>query len=239
MGCCLNSLIAQSYTDWKCIIIDDGSTDNTQETAFYWLARDKRISYKKISNSGVCIARNTGVYLAGTEYVLPLDADDYLSRNYIEEAISVINKNTNVKVAFGRLIVFGSQSELSPRMKEYSFDKLKKENFIHCSGVYRKSDFIEIGGYDMNMVHGWEDWEFWINMLKRGGVAEEIESCFLFYRRNVVASRNNNLLASQKKMDIMYNYIYNKHSYKNNSINQTIILFKIKSIIKKFTYCKW
>src|SRR5690606_22351922 len=72
----IGSLEAQSETDWRAIVVDDGSEDATAEIVSAIAARDSRVRLVRTGREGVCRARNTGVELATTEWVTFLDADD-------------------------------------------------------------------------------------------------------------------------------------------------------------------
>jgi glycosyltransferase involved in cell wall biosynthesis len=71
----LLSVLDQTYTHWECIIVNDGSSDNTEEIAKRWVEKDGRFLLINKNNEGVCIARNTAIEKAKGVYILPLDAD--------------------------------------------------------------------------------------------------------------------------------------------------------------------
>lgn len=97
IGRCLESIIHQSIVDWECIVVDDGSTDNSKLIVKKFL--DKRILYFYKDNGGVSSARNFGFSRAAGKYVLFLDADDYLLPKCLEILLTVILKyNTSVAV---------------------------------------------------------------------------------------------------------------------------------------------
>jgi len=80
----VQSVLQQTYDLWECIIVNDGSTDNTDDVARQLAKKDERIKYFSQDNSGVCLARNLAASKAEGEFLLPLDADDFISDNYIE-----------------------------------------------------------------------------------------------------------------------------------------------------------
>jgi glycosyltransferase involved in cell wall biosynthesis len=240
LGCCLNSLIAQTFKHWTCIIIDDGSTDNSQVIAEQWAQIDSRISFYSIPNSGVCEARNYGIGKSVTEFILPLDADDYLSPDYLTLVYDAIANKPEIKVAYGRVATFGLHSNIHSNQGRFNFDKLLEDNYIHCAGIFRRNDFTRIGGYDREMVYGWEDWEFWIALLKDGGDALEVDGAFLFYRQTVKPSRNNDLLQNNLRMNAMREYIFNKHhkSYTEESYYGLYKFYKNHTNSTKHLYAR-
>ncbi len=178
---CLQSVLNQTYKNWECIIVNDGSPDNTEEVAKKWLAKDKRFKYLYKENGGLSSARNAGVEISVGEFILPLDSDDKISRNYIEFAVIEFSKDDNLKIVYSKAEKFGLEMGIWD-LPDFSLKTLCFENMIFCSGIYKKSDFDIIGGYDPNMIYGLEDWEFWINLLKNGGGVHCINKIHFFYR---------------------------------------------------------
>lgn len=83
----MTSLLAQTFKNWECIIINDGSTDNTEEVAQQWSSKDNRIKYMSQENAGVSAARNAAIRASAGEFILPLDADDKISNDYYRACI--------------------------------------------------------------------------------------------------------------------------------------------------------
>ena len=79
----LESVRVQSYTDWECIVVDDGSTDNSREVAEQFKILDLRFKILSKSNGGVCSARNRGIKEAEGEYIALLDGDDQWDKEYL------------------------------------------------------------------------------------------------------------------------------------------------------------
>lgn len=207
---CLQSVLNQTYQNWECIIINDGSTDNTAHVSKKWTEKDARFFYFEKENGGVSSARNYGIKKSKGIYILPLDGDDYISDNYVETCVNDFETNTNVKLVYGKAIKFGQINE-EWDLPAYSFENLLKFNMIFCTGLYKRSDFDIIGGYDENMTISCEDWEFWINLLKNGGNVIRNLNCTFYYRIKE-QSRNDNITPDFSKINTSYNYIYCKHN---------------------------
>ena len=89
----IESVLAQTYTDWELIIVDDGSTDNTREVVSQY--KDKRITYIYQENAERSAARNNGIVHAKGEYVCFLDSDDYYMDSFLNDLNQVIVENDN------------------------------------------------------------------------------------------------------------------------------------------------
>lgn len=177
----LQSVVEQTYTHWECIIVNDGSQDNTEEKANEWVAKDARFLYLKKENGGLSSARNFGIEYAKGEFVLPLDADDKFAVNYILQAMQSFQEDSSLKVVYCRAEKFGDATgiwELEP----FSLLNLCTNNMIFCSALFRKIDWELVGGYDEKMAFGWEDWEFWISILKNGGKVKCLDEVGFYYR---------------------------------------------------------
>lgn len=80
---CLKSVSAQTYTDWECILIDDGSTDDSGEICERWCRADPRFKVVHQANAGVSAARNKGIDLAQGDYITFIDSDDWVDADYL------------------------------------------------------------------------------------------------------------------------------------------------------------
>lgn len=177
---CLQSVLDQTYQDWECIIVNDGSPDNTAEVAKRWLEKDARFKYFFKENGGLSSARNFGIDKAEGRWILPLDCDDYISNDYLDLALKHFNVE-KTKVIYCNAEKFGADSG-KLELKNFSLLQLSRENVIFCTAFFRKRDWKKVGGYDENLKLGYEDWEFWINILKDGGDVIKINSTCFFYR---------------------------------------------------------
>lgn len=229
---CLQSVLDQTYQDWECIIVNDGSPDNTDEVAKKWTEKDTRFKYLRKENGGLSSARNAGIEVAKGNYILPLDADDSVSKDYVSFALEILKKEDETKVVYCLAEKFGTESSIW-KLSDFSLMDLSRNNMIFCSAIYRKEDWIKAGGYDTNMNKGLEDWEFWIAILKNGGKVKKLNHIGFFYRVKKTSM--------VKEMDSGYKhqvseYLIRKHADFYLKINQQ--LYKENKDLKSKTESK-
>lgn len=204
----LDSVLHQTYYDWECIIVNDGSNDETEKIAHSFCDKDHRFKYMCTNNQEVSAARNTGIDKARGKYILPLDGDDKISQIYIEEAVRILeSKSNNVKLVYCKAEFFGIQSGIW-NLPKYSFEKLLESNIIFVSAIFKKEDWAYVGGFDGN-VNGAEDWEFWISILKNGGEVVCLPFVGFYYRKKEM-SKFTSLTAENRLQHRAY--IYKKHA---------------------------
>lgn len=177
----LESVMNQTYLNWECIMVNDGSPDNTEEIAKEWLIKDTRYRYIYKENSGVCDTRNKGIEEAKGEFILPLDADDKIAPQYIAEAIHTFLKDQDTKLVYCNKIYFGAINKQEP-CPPYSFETMLSENQIHHAAMYKKSDFEKTRGYNLNMHDGLEDWDFWLELLNHDDKVVKLNGYYYYYR---------------------------------------------------------
>ncbi len=204
----LNSVKNQFYQNWECIIVDDGSTEPTESIVKPFCDDDERFIYFKKENGGLSNARNFGIQKSRGKFILPLDADDKISKEYIVNAVNLLEENNNVKLVYCDAIKFGSVEEFWV-LPEFSLNLLAQKNMIFCSGLYRKEDWEKVGGYDEMMKYALEDWEFWISILKNGGEVKKLNHIGFFYRTKKNSMISN--LTTKKRIE-MTTYLSKKHT---------------------------
>ena len=205
---CLESVLNQTYQEWECIVVNDGSSDNTDEIALQWTKKNTRFKYIKKENGGLSSARNSGIKNAVGKYILPLDADDKISFDYVSEAMKIINENPKTTLVYCKAWLFGTEEGFW-NLPEYNYCNLLFNNNIFCSAVYKKEDWIKAGGYDENMKAGLEDWDFWLRILNKDSIVVKLPLIGFFYRKKQVSMINNIINDKQKYRNIT-NYIFNK-----------------------------
>lgn len=210
----LDSLIAQEYENWEGIIVNDGSSDNTEEVALAYLKKDIRLRYIKKENGGLSSARNCGISHAIGEYILPLDSDDIIRPEYIKEAIKAFEKEPHLKLVYCLGYCFGVVTELWDLVYT-DYSSLLLQNSIFCSAIYRKKDWQKIGGYDELMRKGFEDWEFFIRLLDDNSLVYQIPIPLFYYRTKEVSMVT--ATRTREARMALEDYIYIKHRDKYES----------------------
>ena len=119
---CLDSIVAQTFSDWEVIAVDDGSSDESPAILDEYAAKDSRIKAIHKANGGVSAARNDGLDAAAGEYVLFVDSDDLLLANAIEILYKTV-LNENADVVFGDHTSFRSEKESAKERRYVFFNK--------------------------------------------------------------------------------------------------------------------
>jgi glycosyltransferase involved in cell wall biosynthesis len=205
----LQSLLDQDYPHWECIMVNDGSPDNTDEVARQWMQKDNRFRYFRKANSGVCHTRNYAVEQAVGEYIVPLDGDDKLGPHYFSEAIETFAGDPGVRLIYSDTVLFGdiNEEKINPPFK---FENILMENQIHNSAVFSKADFIESGGYNPNMIYGIEDWDFYLSLLKPGDKVVKLNA-FHYYYRIKAESRSVGVNTHKERNNAMLLQMFKNH----------------------------
>ncbi len=151
----IDSLLCQSYKIFELIIVDDGSTDGTDD--FLKKKYEKEISsgiirYFYQKNSGCCKARNFGLKMAKNDWIAYLDSDNELANDFLKTMASAIECNPNAKTFYGKFHAINSDKDRIVG-QEFDFNCLISENFIDLGVfVHHRSVGEQLGGFDENMT---------------------------------------------------------------------------------------
>lgn len=171
------SIQVQTYVNWECIIVNDGSTDNTAAIAEKLAQTDTRIQVIHQTNKGLSGARNTGLSVAMGEMVQFLDADDMLEQDKLRTHVEFLHSTPDMGIVFGDARYFTTEN---PELREYGvninkswipevwqarghlIEKFLKGNLfpVNCPLV-RRSVFNAVGQWNVDL-EAHEDWEFWL-----------------------------------------------------------------------------
>lgn len=197
------SVIKQTYTNWELIIIDDCSTDNTEEVVKKYCKRDSRIKYLKLDeNSGAAIARNKGIEQAQGKYIAFLDSDDLWMEEKLEKQISFMEQN---KYNF----TCTNYIQIDEKGKENGvIIKVKKKvdyNGVLLSCPIGNSTVVynaeELGKFEVPNIRKRNDDALWLQILKKEKYAYGLDEVLVKYR-----IRSNSL--SSNKFDLIKYHWY-------------------------------
>jgi glycosyltransferase involved in cell wall biosynthesis len=177
----VRSVLNSTWPNIEIIIIDDGSTDNSSIIAKKIVDQYKNVRCIFQNNSGPSVARNNGILAAKGKFILALDADDLISPRYIEAAVKEFDKDPELKVVYCEAEKFGAKSG-KWKLDDFSLEKLAYKNMIFVSALFKKTDWQKSGGFAEEMTWGFEDWEFWISLLKTGGKVKKLPFVGFYYR---------------------------------------------------------
>ena len=171
---CIQSLKNQTFDNWEAIIINDGSTDHTKETADYLAKEDYRINVIHQANGGLSAARNAGVKIAKGQWLNFLDSDDYLDINCLQIVFNTFEKNPLFHIIqTGHHLVDEHNQIISTRIPQVGdglfLDAISKGNDAPVLSVFIKRDFFNTLGLFDTTLKSAEDWDMWIRAAKNEG----------------------------------------------------------------------
>ena len=205
---CLDSVLSQTFKDIEIICIDDGSTDNSAKILKQYAKKDKRIKIITQKNSGVISARNNAIAVAKGEYIYPLDSDDIITPDCLEQLYYTALQNMG-DIITSRVMYFGRVNEEFV-LPEPTKKNMARNNCLVNAALFKKSDFEKTGGYDHMFDEGLEDYDFWLNMLfKHNKKIYRVPEILFYYRlKNEDESRNSQSL---NKLDNLFEKLHQKY----------------------------
>lgn len=220
----LASILEQTYANWECIIVNDGATDNTEQVANEWCAKDSRFVYIEKQNGGLSSARNAGINVAKGDYIQFLDADDILVRTKLSDSLDLIQEKEAIVVSNFASFEDVSGEKLLPPYCQLSQELLNFKSIlyhwdvsftipIHC-GFFPKSLFETIRFNET--LKAKEDWLFWIQNAQKNIPFVYLDSTLALYRKHAFSMTKDKELMFANRMvffDAIENFLP-KEEYK-------------------------
>lgn len=174
----LDSVLQQTHSNWECIVVDDGSTDNTKDVVYSYINRNKRFKYVYQTNKGPSAARNTGIKEAKGDFVQFLDADDLIEKRKLELQVAYLSEHPEVDIVYGEARYFPTEK---PEQRLYSMkgdnvpwmpkvsgkgeavlECLVHTNIMPVSSPLMKRRIIDACGLFDETLRSHEDWDYWL-----------------------------------------------------------------------------
>ena len=189
IGEALDSVFAQTRTDYQVIVINDGSPDTDKLERVLQPYR-QRILYMKQENRGVSAARNAGIRAARAPLIALLDSDDMWEPNYLAVQIAALERDPTIDVIYPNALVFGDAPEagrtfmeICPSAGEVTFEALVTARCtVMVSALVRRETVIRAGMFD-EAFRGPEDFDLWLRIVKQGGRIAYHDQVLVRYRR--------------------------------------------------------
>lgn len=210
IGETVKSVLAQTYTEWEMIIVDDGSKDNSKEIIKKYCEKDNRIQYVYQENAGSAAARNNALRRAQGQYIALLDADDIWMPEFLKKQIAFMKEKKAVCVcsSYGR-IDENSKKILTPVkvMPVITVKDMMVMNRIGClTGLY---DCTKCGKVylheELNSIR--DDYAYWLEIVKLAGRAYGNPEVLADYRVLADSTTGDKKKLIRKQYEFYHNYL--------------------------------
>lgn len=212
---CLDSVLNQTFKDYEIVLVDDGSNDGLKE-----LIRTKYVDQVKIisqKNSGVSVARNTGIANSSRQYIAFLDADDCWSPFYLEKNAKIIEKENSIQMIGSHYSnSLENVEENNLKLQYFQVDNyfkigIRNTLFSSSTTILNSNFFRDNKGFDPSLKYG-EDLDVWFRAVLEGGKIFFIKNTLVYYSVEDIfqATRKKANLAdtiSGRAFDLYSNYL--------------------------------
>jgi glycosyltransferase involved in cell wall biosynthesis len=192
IGKTLDNVLRQDYTNWECLIVNDGSTDDSMSVIAKYLHKDQRFRCFDRPNQGVSAARNFGLDQAAGDFIQFLDADDLIAEDKLSKAIGIFEQ-TSVDVVCSNYVQFSETIANSlgtfSQLKDYDFSFENIARFwnggftipIHCF-IFKRTIINKLR-FPVGLS-AQEDWTLWLQIYEQNPTTYYLDEVQAFYRSN-------------------------------------------------------
>jgi glycosyltransferase involved in cell wall biosynthesis len=245
----LESLRAQTFNEWECIVVDDGSTDNTSEVLEHFCTRDDRFSFYKRGTDrkkGANACRNIGIEHARGNFITFLDSDDEYLPNHIQDRLTHL-KSSNADGSYGAAFVFNGvdrkKTTSRDRRKDESWFNFVLENFVGTPFLLLKANIVRETKFDEGLLRH-QDWDFLMRLRPDVNVVHYPEPTFVINyvkheKRNIHFDSCINVYERHKSQLVYKNsvkgYLFNMYEKAvNYDADESVIRYYKDEVIRNF-----
>jgi GT2 family glycosyltransferase/CMP-N-acetylneuraminic acid synthetase len=214
----VESTLNQQYESYEVIVVDDGSTDHTQEILEVY-KDDPRIKIITTEGLGLARACNRGISEASGEYIIRLDADDYFDENILLVLAAFLEKNPTVGMVFCDYYTIDTYGEIidqARRQKVNDEVELLDRPALAAGAMYRRSCYDAIGGYN-ETIRFQEDYDFWIKFIEKYQV-RNVSLPLMYYRQHGKSMSRNWEGRMQTRRKVKKKFVEEHRDYLNKKI---------------------
>ncbi|CAM3763695.1 glycosyltransferase [Parendozoicomonas haliclonae] len=208
---CIKSICQQTYKNIELVVIDDGSSDASDEL-IRQLSLQYGFYYERQKNQGLCNTLNKGLSLIKGDYVCCFASDDVMMLDRIEKQVQVMENNPEAGACSGNMIAINEQGEvlLKQKMREkrvLTFDDIflgKVRGAPAPTVMIRKAALDEVGGYDPDIRI--EDLYMWLKITQAGYTIVHSTDLYSYYRQHSTNTHSNIRLMFENELKIIEDY---------------------------------
>jgi len=209
----IDSVLAQTFRDWEMIIVDDASTDNTEQIVKTYIDGESRIKYyRNEKNLGIAKTRNRGLKLASGQYIAPLDSDDvWLDINKLQKQVEFLDINKDYCMLGGGIMHIDEHSQHLKKVLYPVYDSLIRKiilqfnPFPQSTLLYRKEVALACGGYS-ETYKICDDYDLWLKMGLKSKFTNipQVLAGYRVHGGNITKTKR--LTTAKEILDIVWNY---------------------------------
>lgn len=228
----IDSLIAQTYSNWELVMCDDGSSDNSYDVALKYtkLYPTKMSLIRHVKNQGLNITLNDCLRMTHGAYIARMDADDISLPTRFEKEMGTFFAEPELAVVSCPMIYFDAKGEWGrgKELENYPIPAQLVKGTVHCHGaaIIRADAMYDVGCYsDDKSLLRVEDWHLWIKMYAKGYRGKNISECLYMMRDDQRALKRKNFRTCLRESKL------SRYAVKTFGLSPVNYIFSLRPIL--------
>ncbi len=237
------SVLAQTFSDWELIAVDDGSTDNT--LAWLQSQTDSRIHVFTQPNQGVGTARNTGLAAARSPYVAFLDSDDSWSADFLSKMLAALERRPDAVLAYCGWQNLGLPGRRSEPFVPPDYENAAKAEtlFAGCrwpihAALVRREAVLAAGGFDPALKNA-EDFALWLEVATGAPIVRVPEVLAFYHFHGDTQASSNKARAALFQLNAQHSYLEQHPELRNRLGRERARNIMLGDLLKHGYTCYW